>query len=313
MQPLIKVGLIGAGYWGNILMKNLPDSLFNLLWVCDTVPFTHNFNDSYKTTGDYKKILDDPEVEAVLIATPPATHYQIAKEALEAGKHVWSEKPLTLKSDEAWNLHHLAKKLKKVAMVDLTFLFSSEIEELRQILRFGHYGKPLLFESIRANYGPFKQDTNILFDLLPHDLSILLTLFGFPEYVSAVGSSNVNPGITDEAFIKFDYKSPYPFSANIRLSWLETSKVRKLKLITNIGSWENSDNISKFIFNDKKRTHHESVREPSQSLRFALSHFAACIRNSQYCIPDFGTGAHIVWLIEKTQESLDSRREVSLR
>jgi len=227
MKPILS--LIGAGYWGSILYKNLNDLGFSVKYICDL-----NKTDIVNTT-DINDILKDNEVSGVLISTPPKTHFEITKRCLEAGKHVFVEKPLTLDPIESSILYNLATTNFRILMVDETFTYSPEFFFLKQVFETRMFGRILSLESHRANWGPFKTDVNVVWDLLPHDLSIILPLNNKIQRVYAIGTETVNKGIIDNVDVLIDFANG--FRAKLFASWLHRSKTRLLKLTTEVGIW----------------------------------------------------------------------------
>ncbi|HYO91967.1 MAG TPA: Gfo/Idh/MocA family oxidoreductase, partial [Pyrinomonadaceae bacterium] len=177
------------------------------------------------TTTDYRDLLRDTELHAVVIATPVATHFSFAKEALEAGKHVLIEKPFTSSVAEAETLIELARKRRVTLMVDHTFVYTGAVRRIKEIIESGEIGDLLYFDSTRINLGLFQKDINVVWDLAPHDLSIMDFVVGRePEVILATGSCHVERGIENIAYVTL--KFPDPFIAHFHFNWLSPVKIR---------------------------------------------------------------------------------------
>lgn len=227
----VTVGVIGCGYWGPNLIRNFAENEnAQLCWMCDTdderlahlgrrFPFA-------QTATDYRKLLADSCLDAVVIATPVATHYEFARAALEAGKHVLVEKPFTTSVREAEELIELAARRELTLMVDHTFVYTGAIRKIKEIVREGELGDLLYFDSVRINLGLFQSDINVVWDLAPHDLSIMDFLVERrPVALTATGSCHVEANIENIAYLllKFDDS----FIAHFHFNWLSPVKIRR--------------------------------------------------------------------------------------
>jgi predicted dehydrogenase len=229
-----RVGVVGAGYWGPKLIRNfaaLPEA--ELFAVCDLDPSRlQEVGTQYPEvdlTTDYTAMLAGP-VEAVAVATPVNTHYPLVKQALLAGKHVIVEKPLTSNVRQAAELVALAEARGLMLMVGHTFLFEPAVEALRDLVRSGELGDVWHITTRRLNLGLFRPDVNVLWDLAPHDLSILLEVLGSePTAVSARGACHVQPGIQDVAYVELRF--PGDVMAHVHVSWLDPGKVRRMTVV----------------------------------------------------------------------------------
>lgn len=228
------LGLVGVGYWGPNHLRVIEDSArAELKWVCDSnqerldrvSPRTRA-----TTTTELDRVLEDPDTDALIIATPMSTHFEIGMRALEAGKHLMIEKPLAGSSAEADALLSLAADKGLAVMCGHTFLFSPPVVAIREMLRQGDLGEIYFVSSSRVNLGLHQRDNSVLWDLAPHDFSILLDWFDEkPESVSAVGRDSIVPGIADVAFVDLGYESG--LIANVELSWLAPSKLRRTTVV----------------------------------------------------------------------------------
>lgn len=227
---MIKVGVVGCGYWGPNLIRNFNNNPeCELVRVSDLRPgrldFIKEQYPSVDITTDYKAIINDPSINAVVIATPVNTHKPIAMEALQAGKNVLVEKPLTDNYADAIELAEYAKSKGLIAAVGHIFQFAPAVTALKNYLNEGLIGEPAHFTSTRINLGPPKTTVDVVWDLGPHDLSILLYLFNeTPIAVDAFGESHWWEGIVDNAHIFLRFKGNR--SAHIHLSWLSSNKTR---------------------------------------------------------------------------------------
>ncbi len=233
MQHL-RFAVIGWGYWGPKIARNinsLPHSSISL--VADLDP--HRLaslmatQPGIQTTTQVEDVFCS-DVDAVVIATPVCTHYQLAKEALLHGKHVLVEKPLTTNVAEAEELIALAAKQQRVLTVGHTFLYSPAVNELRKLIQNGDLGKIYCVEAERVNLGLYRNDTNVIWDLAPHDISILLYLFGGkPEQIKVQAHAHLQQGIHDIAHLDLEYADA--MTAHLHLSWLHPCKIRRVTVI----------------------------------------------------------------------------------
>lgn len=232
--PPTRVGVIGAGYWGPKVLRNfaaLPEAQVSM--VCDLDPARlREIGEQYPAlalTTEFEQVLAS-EVEALAIATPVHTHFRLAEQALRAGKHVLVEKPLTASARQSAQLALLAEQQGLVLMTGHPFLFEPAVERLRALVHSGELGEIWHVTAERRNLGLFRQDVNVLWDLGPHDISILLyVLDALPSTVSARGACHVQPGIQDVAYIELQW--PGNTMAHVHVSWLDPAKVRRLTVI----------------------------------------------------------------------------------
>src|SRR4051794_13876960 len=231
----VNVALVGLGYWG----PNLLRALFELgdvevSYICDLDPERlERYGRRYpsaRPTRDVDNVLSDPKVDAVVIATPVFTHFGLASRALSAGKHVFVEKPLASSSAEAGELIELADQMDRVVMCGHTFLYSPAVREVKRIIESGELGEVYFISSSRVNLGLHQRDVSVVWDLGPHDFSILLYWMDeMPNWVGAVGRDSVVKGIPDVAFIDLGF--PSGTLSHIELSWLAPSKLRRTVVV----------------------------------------------------------------------------------
>jgi predicted dehydrogenase len=232
---MVGIGVIGAGYWGPKHIRNfssLPDA--NLCGVADSDPsrlaVLRAQYPQLTLTSDYRVLLLLPALDAVVIATPVRTHVRLAREALLAGKHVLVEKPLAASESEAQELVDLARASGRVLMVGHTFLYHPAVRMLRDLVQQGELGDIYYVHAQRLNLGLFQRDINVVWDLAPHDISILMYVLGMePTAASARGYSHVQPSIPDVAHV--DLLFPNGVHASIHVSWLDPKKVRRTTIV----------------------------------------------------------------------------------
>src|SRR4051794_33066908 len=231
----VNVALVGLGYWG----PNLLRALFELedvdvKYICDLDPerlerFSRRYP-SARPTRDYDNVLADRSVDAVVIATPVFTHFGLASQALNAGKHVFVEKPMASSSAEAEELIELSDGMDRALMCGHTFLYSPAVRAVKDLLRAGDLGEIYFISSSRVNLGLHQRDVSVVWDLGPHDFSILLYwMEEMPDWVGAVGRASIVPDIPDVAFIDMGF--PSGTLSHIELSWLAPSKLRRTVVV----------------------------------------------------------------------------------
>lgn len=323
-----KVGIIGAGYWGPNLIRNFyQHEDADLQYVCDLQQerldhIQARYPDVY-TTKSFQEVISS-DVEAVIIATPVSTHYALAKQAIAAGKHVLVEKPITCCSEEADELVNMAKDLDLVLMVGHTFIFNPAVVALKEIIRSGEIGKIYYINCTRVNLGLYQPDINVVWDLAPHDVSIILHLLDIdPTSTSARGGKYIKKDIHDVAYISMYF--PDDVLADLRVSWLDPCKIRR---ITIVGSkkmivYDDIEATNKIMIYDKgvdiqpytdtyedfhlAYRYGEAVPYPikwDEPLRLECTQFLNSIRNRAPIISDGRLGWKIVKILEAADTSL---------
>ena len=327
----VKVGVIGAGYWGPNLIRNMlqiPSA--DLIVVSDSDPERLNYIGSlYPSVSrivDYRQVLAEPDVQAIGIATPARTHYKLTKEALMAGKHVLVEKPLALTSTEAWELVELSDQVKRVLMVGHTFMYNPAVRKMQELISAGEIGDVYYIYSNRVNLGRVRQDINALWNIAPHDISILLYLLNrMPTRVAAQGAVFLQDGIEDVVFITLSFDGNV--IAHVQVSWLDPSKVRRM---TVVGSkkmiiYDDVASEGKIKIYDKGvlkvgneaiygeyqiKLHSGDIYVPkiemTEPLRSECIHFMECIETGQQPLTDGRNGWQVVRVLEAAQRSLES-------
>jgi len=254
---LIKIGVIGCGHWGPNhirIFSQLADSEVPICADLDQkrLGMMQDLFPQIRTTRNYKDILKDDGIDAVCIASPTSTHFELSKESLEAGKHVFCEKPLALIPQECLELKSLADKKNRMLMVGHVFVFNKGIVRLKEYIQSGELGKIHYAHSERTNLGPFRYDVNALWDLAPHDISIFNYLFdSCPVNVSARGHKCLGNSLDDLAFASLEY--PENILVNVHVSWLDPKKVRQITIVGDkkMVVWDDLDNVGPIKLYDK--------------------------------------------------------------
>ena len=326
----IKVGIIGFGYWGPNLTRNFHEIPASQLVAIadvkdDRLQRAQSLYPDVTMVKDYKDLFH-LELDAVVISTPPATHYSIAKDCLEHGLHVLVEKPITLNSQHARELIDLAHSKELILMVGHTFEYNSAVIALKKYIDSGELGDIYYIDAARLNLGLFQSDSNVLWDLAPHDISILLYLLGDkPVSVGAQGMPCVFNGIFDVAYINMIFPNKIP--AYIHVSWLDPCKVRR---ITVVGSKK------MIVFNDveneqKLKIYDKGVEAPAytngfgefqcnyrsgdivipnirviEPLRKECQHFLDCINSHTQPCSSGEDGLRVVKILEAAEHSMNN-------
>jgi len=331
VKKLLKVGVVGCGYWGPNLVRNLRQaSDCNLKLLCDVseqrLRHMQRLYPDLQTTTQFENILNDAEIEAVVIATPVRFHFDMAKAALLAGKHVFVEKPIARTAAESEELVALAEKLGLVLMVGHTFLFSPAVKRMKEIISAGDIGQVQYISARRLNLGLFQKDINVAWDLAPHDISIILHLLEErPFSVSCQGNSHVTRGIEDVTMMYLNFAGNR--CAFIQNSWLDPKKVRQM---TVVGSrrmivYDDTEPLEKIkIYDARVETppHYDTFAEFTYSyhygdayvpyikqdepLKLECQHFVDCVRNGMTPITDGYLGLEVVRILEAAGLSLKS-------
>jgi predicted dehydrogenase len=329
----LRVGVIGYGYWGPNIVRN-----FHSIDHCQVVAVCDKSADALKRvrraypavelTTDMNDVLRSADIDAVAVITPVWTHFELAKAALENGKHVFVEKPFTSSSRQAEELIELADRKGLKIMVDHTFLFSGAVRKMRELVDAGTLGPLYYFDSTRVNLGLFQHDVGVVWDLAPHDLSIMDYLIAErPEAVVATGGNHLN-GLADMAFITVYF--PSNIIAHINVNWLSPVKVRttliggKDKMLV----WNDLEADEKIKVYDKgvQMTGGEGVYDllvsyrsgdvwapkvaQTEALKVELEYFASCIQHNRQPINDGEAGLRVVKLLEAADQSLKDRGRI---
>jgi predicted dehydrogenase len=331
---MIKLGVIGYGYWGpNIVRNFLGHQDCKVVAVCDknSVALARVLarHPGVRVTTDVDDIVTSSEIDAVAIVTPVSYHYELAKKALENGKHVFVEKPFTATLAQAEELVELAERKNLLIMVDHTFLFTGAVRKIKQLVDDGTLGPLYYYDSTRVNLGLFQHDVNVLWDLAPHDLSIMDYLVGLePDLVVATGSAHVNC-LEDVAHLTVYF--PNNVLAHINVNWLSPVKVRT----TLVGGqkkmlvWNDLDPAEKVRVYDKGAdvktelgVHQLLVSyrsgdmwapkvEELEALQLETRYFLDCIKDGRKPFNDGQAGLRVVRILEAAEQSLKQHKEIA--
>ena len=231
----VRIGVVGLGYWGPNLVRNLQElGEAEVAWACDARPAAlEKIGRRYPAIGltsSFEDILRDPSTDAVAIATPVSTHFTLAMAALEAGKHVFVEKPLAASADEALKLIEAAEFYERVLMPGHTFLYSPPVNLIREMIASGELGEIYFISASRVNLGLHQRDVSVAWDLGPHDFSILRYWLGeTPTHATALSRGCIIPDTPDVAFINLEF--PSGTIAHLELSWLAPTKLRRTTIV----------------------------------------------------------------------------------
>lgn len=233
---MVQIAQIGVGYWGPNLLRNLvANKRCTTSAVAELSPerrdFVRGLYPAITVTGDVDEVLQNPEIEAIVIATPVATHFDLAMRALAAGKHILIEKPMARSVAEVDAIGRLADEKKRVAMVGHTFLFNSAVRYVKKLIESAELGDVRYIYSQRLNLGKIRSDVDSLWNLAPHDISVIQYWLGDPEPLSVVrrGADYIQDSIDDVVFMSIKY--PKKVMANIHVSWLDPLKVRSMVVV----------------------------------------------------------------------------------
>lgn len=324
-----RIGIIGCGHWGPNHVRTFSTTPGGKVTMVadldkDRVNNIGKMFPNIRLLRDYQEMLASDEIDAVVVSTPTRTHYKICKDALLAGKHVLTEKPLCYTTEEGKELVQIATENKRVFMVGQIFLFNSGILKLKEYLEFGDLGKVYYIGSTRTNLGPIRQDVNAVYDLASHDISIFnFLLGGRPTEVSAVGQAFLQKGVEDLAFISLRY--PNDVIARIHVSWLDPRKVREITIVGDkkMVTWDDLSPVGPIQVYDKG-----IIREPyyedyghfhllaregditiprikqEEPLKNQARYFINALKKGHVEISDANSGLDVVRIIEAIQQSL---------
>lgn len=315
---MIRIGVVGAGHWGPNLIRNFHDGpRSEVAWVVDRDPTRlRQVEDRFpdvRCSADAGDALRDPSVDAVVVATPTSTHYTLVREALERGKHVLVEKPITTRSSEADELCRVAREVGVTLMVGHVFLYNEAVRYVKGVVDAGDIGRVYYVSMVRTNLGPIRMDVNASWDLAAHDLSIANYWLGSaPLSASATGGTWINGGIEDAVFATLRY--PGDVLLNLHVSWLNPRKARDITVVGDRRMLTLDDmNLSEPIrMYDKGVT--DELMSPTYVDTFAS--FRASVRDGDVTIPRVPMGEplraeceHFLDCVELGKEPLTGGRE----
>jgi predicted dehydrogenase len=326
---LIGIGVIGYGYWGPNLVRNFMNSeVARVIAVSDLDPVkltaSKRFYPELVTTTEFRDLLRNSTIDAIVIATPVHTHYELALAALKAGKHVFVEKPLAETSDQVLHLIEEAARRKLTLMVDHTFLYTPAVQKIRQLIAEDALGDIYYYNGIRASLGLFQSDVNVIWDLAVHDISIIEHIFAErPVAVSATGTCHVTGSPENMAHIALFYQSNCV--AHISVNWLSPVKIRQTlvggsrKMIV----YDDLEPTEKIKIYDKGITINGSAEKARQlrigyragdmwaphlaakeALQTEAEHFVDCLRNGKTPVSDGTSGLRVIEILEAASRSI---------
>lgn len=331
---MINIGIIGYGYWGPNLVRNFAETPgMEIAAVSDLdaskLAVVSKRYPAVKTTTDYRDLLKDPKIDAIAVATPVSTHFELGMASLRAGKHLWLEKPMTETSLQAQQLVDEAHRRGLVLIVDHTFIYTGAVRKMGEIIQSEDFGRVFYYDSIRVNLGLFQRDVSVISDLAVHDFSILdYLLREHPVAVSASGTNHF-PGTPENlAYVTLFYESGAIAHANV--SWLAPVKVRQIlvggsKKMVTYDDLEPSEKIKVYDKGVSFTDDPERIQEMrvgyrtgdmwapkvgvTEALRTEGEHFVDCIENSKTPHTDGRLGLRVVELIEAANHSMRRRGE----
>ncbi len=328
----LRVGVVGFGYWGPNLVRNF--TAFPGTRVAAVADQDSSRHDAIRKLypwaaihADAQAVFADPDIDAVALATPLFTHYPLAKAALEAGKHVLVEKPLAGALAECQELETLAADRGKTLMVDHTFLFTGAVRKIREIIEAQQLGRVLYFDSVRINLGLFQPDFNVVWDLAPHDLSILDYVLGRePRWVSAIGASHYD---TQENLAYLTIGFDDDLLAHVHVNWVAPVKTRRITIAgtermlvyddtqpaERVKIYESGVDVQHL---DRELTYRMNIQyrtgdvlapklDPREPLRLVIEEFATACRTGEPPTSSGATGTRVVRLLEAAQRSIRNR------
>lgn len=330
---MVNIGIIGYGYWGPNIVRNFAAHQdCTVVKICDTNPAALaralGRHPGVAVTTDVDDVLTSPHIDAVAVVTPVSYHFDLAKRALQNGKHVFVEKPFTSTSQQAEELIELAERNHLQIMVDHTFLFTGAVRRMKQLIDEGTLGQLYYYDSTRVNLGLFQHDVNVLWDLAPHDLSIMDYLLGQePELVVATGGAHVN-NLENIAYMTVYFQDN--LLAHINVNWLSPVKVRT----TLVGGqkrmvvWNDLDPAEKLRVYDKgaelkteQGVHQALVSyrtgdmwvpkiEELEALQLETRYFLDCVARNERPFNDGQAGLRVVKILEAAERSLKQHKEI---
>src|SRR5271154_2287263 len=332
-ENLLNIGVIGYGYWGPNVVRNFHgQEQSRVVAVCDqsqnSLQRVRQAFPDMPTTSDCVELLTSPEIDAVAVVTPVWTHFELAKTALESGKHVFVEKPFTTTAVQAEELIELAERKHLKIMVDHTFLFTGAVQRMKEMIDDGTLGELYYYDSTRVNLGLFQHDVNVLWDLAPHDLSIMdYLLKDKPEAIVATGERHLN-GVADIAFLTLYY--PNKMIGHINVNWLSPVKVRTTLLggERKMLVWNDLEADEKIKVYDKgvQMSTSEAVYqqlvsyrtgdmwapkvEQVEALKAETAYFVDCIVNNKEPFNNGVAGLRVVKMLEAADVSLQLKGKI---
>jgi predicted dehydrogenase len=330
-ESMLRIGVIGYGYWGPNIVRNFSTvDGARVVAVCDLRDdFLNKVEKNHagvRTTKNCDELIRATDIDAVAIVTPVFTHFELAKKALEAGKHVFVEKPFTYTVAQAEELINLAEQKHLKIMVDHTFLFTGSVRKIKQLVEDGTLGRIYYYDSMRVNLGLFQHDVNVIWDLAPHDLAIMFYVLGQkPKAVVATGSAHVNPGMEDMAYLTYYFDDNV--IAHINVNWLSPVKVRttlvggqkkmlvwndiepdeKIKIYDKGVEVKNATGVYNLLVSYRSGDMWAPKVDQLEALKLEAQYFIECCGNGTKPINDGAAGLEVVRMLEGAIQSLRNR------
>lgn len=332
---MLKLGVIGYGYWGPNIVRNFASHKdCQIVAVCDKNPAVLaraiGAHTGVRVTTESNDIVLNPEIDAVAIVTPVSYHYELAKKALENGKHVFVEKPFTATSAQAEDLIDLADRKNLLIMVDHTFLFTGAVRKIKQLIDDGDLGRLYYYDSTRVNLGLFQHDVNVLWDLAPHDLAIMDYLLGLePELIVATGGAHLNQ-LENIAYLTVYFHDNV--LAHINVNWLSPVKMRttlvggqkkmlvwndldlaeKVRVYDKGAEAKNESGVHAALVSYRTGDMYAPKIEEREALTVETRYFLDCIQNGTKPFNDGHAGLRVVRILETAEQSLNQHKEIVL-
>lgn len=325
----VTIGVVGCGYWGPNLIRNfssLTDCRLKCVCDMDDKKLAHirSLYPGIEATRNFDDLINDPEINTIVIATPVSTHHPLAMKSLGAGKHTFIEKPLASSVAHCREMIALAEKNGLTLMVGHTFIYTPAVRKIKEIIDAGEIGDVLYISARRLNLGLFQKDINVVWDLAPHDISIILYLLGTqPENVNCQGNSHINPNIEDVSSLSMTF--PNSVFAMVQSSWLDPKKVREITIVgkKKMIVYDDTSPLEKIKIYDmhvQVPPHYDTFGEfqyayhygdmyapymkQVEPLRTECQHFVDCIKSGKKSDTDGVAGMRVVQIIEAANASL---------
>ncbi len=326
---MIRMGVIGYGYWGPNLVRNFVESPDTRVVMVsdlkqDRLDLVQRRYPGVEVTTDFQEILNHPDIDAVAISTPVSTHFPLALQALQSGKHVLVEKPMTTTSEDAMRLIDEAERRKLILMVDHTFVYTGAVRKIRELIDKGSLGDIYYYDSTRVNLGLFQSDVDVIWDLAVHDLSIMdYILPSSPVAVSATGVGHLSGAAENIAYVTVFYENS--LIAHLNVNWLSPVKIRrtliggskqmivyddiesseKVKVYDKGVTVKNGDESRyKLLVSYRSGDIYSPQIDVTEALRIEAQHFADCIKTGKAPITDGHAGLRVVSVLEAATQSM---------
>ena len=329
MKKPVSIGIVGCGYWGPLLVRNFRNaSNCQVQAVCDLsdarLAHVKRLYPEVNAVNDYNVLLKQSDLDAVVIATPVKYHYSLAKASLLAGKHTFLEKPMAASSEECEELIEIAQSKGLTLMVDHTFLYSSAVRKIAEIVEAGDIGEIRYINSRRLNLGLFQKDINVAWDLAPHDISIILHILGeFPVAVNCQGNAHLTPDVEDVTNMSLSFR--HKRFATIQSSWLEPRKIREMTIVGSrrmivYDDLQTHEKIKIYDVRVERPPHYDTFAEfqysyhygdsyipyvhQEEPLKLVCQHFVDCIHSGAQPDTSGQEGLDLVRILEAASASL---------